>query len=79
MPFQIDGKDDRSKEEMKLFHQMAATYKRRAASSSQHGYHAFANAWNMEAGRRRTAYISGDENVNCDTFKECEDAARLLR
>ncbi len=63
MPFQIDGKDDRSKEEMKLFHQMAATYKRRAASSSQHGYHAFANAWNIEAGRRRTAYISGDENM----------------
>jgi hypothetical protein len=60
VPFNIDGNEDSSKEEIRLFQELSPKYKRHIAPGQKEGYNAFLKEWTLLAGTRRVERFQDD-------------------
>ena len=76
IPFNLDKNDAVSKEERDLFNKMAPKYDRNATpSKATTGYNLFRDAWNEEAGKRYTDYMTNRSSklIMRKTTKQLQD------
>mmetsp|Transcript_38152 Transcript_38152/g.114070 ORF Transcript_38152/g.114070 Transcript_38152/m.114070 type:complete len:415 (+) Transcript_38152:451-1695(+) len=62
VPFDMDEKDSRAKEELKIFRDMSRKYNRNVNPGHRDGYNNFKEEWNQLTGRRREEHVL-DPNV----------------